>query len=96
MPYKHLQFRHGMRIVLGDNKKQAAQMMLGPGETEGGPDIVCGLGDGIASIRKTARLSQGMFALSSRHQAFAGLWDLLLDLLQMPWRCALIPPTPLA
>ena len=38
MQHKHLQFGHGFRVVLGDGHSQAAQMTLGPGETEGGPD----------------------------------------------------------
>jgi mannose-6-phosphate isomerase-like protein (cupin superfamily) len=38
MPHKHLQFGRGFRVVLGDDHSQAAQMTLGPGETEGGPD----------------------------------------------------------
>ena len=38
MQHKHLQFGHGFRVVLGDEHSQAAQMTLGPGETEGGPD----------------------------------------------------------
>jgi mannose-6-phosphate isomerase-like protein (cupin superfamily) len=38
MQYKHLQFGQGFRVVLGDDHSQAAQMTLGPGETEGGPD----------------------------------------------------------
>jgi mannose-6-phosphate isomerase-like protein (cupin superfamily) len=38
MQHKHLQFGHGFRVVLGDDHSQAAQMTLGPGETEGGPD----------------------------------------------------------
>ena len=37
MEHKHLQFGHGCRVVLGDGHSQAAQMTLGPGETEGGP-----------------------------------------------------------
>jgi mannose-6-phosphate isomerase-like protein (cupin superfamily) len=36
MQHKHLQFGHGFRVVLGDGQSQAAQMTLGPGETEGG------------------------------------------------------------
>jgi mannose-6-phosphate isomerase-like protein (cupin superfamily) len=36
--HKHLQFGHGFRIVLGNEHSQVAQMTLGPGETEGGPD----------------------------------------------------------
>jgi mannose-6-phosphate isomerase-like protein (cupin superfamily) len=38
MQHKHLQFGQGFRVVLGDDHSQAAQMTLGPGETEGGPD----------------------------------------------------------
>ena len=38
MPHKHLQFGHGFRVVLGDDRSQVAQMTLGPGESEGGPD----------------------------------------------------------
>jgi hypothetical protein len=37
---KHLQLGHGFRLALGDDG-QAAQMTLGHGETEGGPDIRC-------------------------------------------------------
>jgi hypothetical protein len=37
---RHLQLGHGFRLALGDDG-QAAQMTLGPGETEGGPDIRC-------------------------------------------------------
>ena len=38
MRHKHLQFGHGFRVVPGDGHSQAAQMTLGPGEAEGGPD----------------------------------------------------------
>ena len=38
MQHKHLQFGNGFRVVVGDGQSQAAQMTLGPGETEGGPD----------------------------------------------------------
>ena len=38
MQHKHLQFGRGFRVVLGNEHSQAAQMTLGPGETEGGPD----------------------------------------------------------
>ena len=38
MQHKHLQFGHGFRVVLGGESSQAAQMTLGPGEGEGGPD----------------------------------------------------------
>jgi len=38
MQHKHLQFGHGFRVLMGDRHSQAAQMTLGAGETEGGPD----------------------------------------------------------
>lgn len=38
MQHKHLQFGHGFRVVIDEERSQAAQMTLGPGETEGGPD----------------------------------------------------------
>ncbi|MBV8229454.1 MAG: hypothetical protein JO329_05660 [Planctomycetaceae bacterium] len=38
MQHKHLQFGQGFRVVLGDERSQAAQMTLAPGDTEGGPD----------------------------------------------------------
>jgi mannose-6-phosphate isomerase-like protein (cupin superfamily) len=38
MQHQHLRFGHGFRIALGDDYSQAAQMTLGPGESEGGPD----------------------------------------------------------
>ena len=61
MQHKHLQFGHGFRVVLGDEHSQAAQMTLGPGETEGGPDnnhrgadqwlyVVSGSGQAIGSV----------------------------------------------
>jgi mannose-6-phosphate isomerase-like protein (cupin superfamily) len=37
MQHKHLQFGDGFRIVCGDERSQAAQMTLGPGKSEGGP-----------------------------------------------------------
>ncbi|MBV8607871.1 MAG: cupin domain-containing protein [Singulisphaera sp.] len=38
MQHKHLQFGQGFRVMLGDERSQAAQMTLAPGDTEGGPD----------------------------------------------------------
>jgi mannose-6-phosphate isomerase-like protein (cupin superfamily) len=38
MQHKHLQFGKGFRIVAGDAHSQAAQMTLGTGDSEGGPD----------------------------------------------------------
>jgi mannose-6-phosphate isomerase-like protein (cupin superfamily) len=38
MQHKHLRFGEGFKVVLGDERSQAAQMTLAPGATEGGPD----------------------------------------------------------
>ena len=38
MQHKHLRFGNGFRVVLGNKRSQAAQMTLGPGEAESGPD----------------------------------------------------------
>jgi mannose-6-phosphate isomerase-like protein (cupin superfamily) len=38
MRHKHLQFGKGFHVMLGNARSQAAQMTLGPGDTEGGPD----------------------------------------------------------
>jgi mannose-6-phosphate isomerase-like protein (cupin superfamily) len=38
MQHQHLRFGHGFRVVLGDDRSQAARMTLAPGEAEGGPD----------------------------------------------------------
>jgi mannose-6-phosphate isomerase-like protein (cupin superfamily) len=37
MQHKHLQYGRGFRVVLDDDRSQAAQMTLAPGESEGGP-----------------------------------------------------------
>ena len=39
MEHKHLRFGEGFRVVLGDERSQAAQMTLASGATEGDPDI---------------------------------------------------------
>jgi mannose-6-phosphate isomerase-like protein (cupin superfamily) len=38
MKRKHLRFGTGFRVALGNERSQAAEMTLAPGETEGGPD----------------------------------------------------------
>ncbi|MGH7484948.1 MAG: cupin domain-containing protein, partial [bacterium] len=38
MKRKQLQFGRGFRVSLGNARSQAAQMVIAPGETEGGPD----------------------------------------------------------
>lgn len=38
MKHEQLQFRKGFRVSVGNKKSQGAVMVLGPGDTEGGPD----------------------------------------------------------
>jgi mannose-6-phosphate isomerase-like protein (cupin superfamily) len=76
MPHKHLQFGHGFRVVLGDASSQAAEMTLGPGETEGGPDnrhrgadqwlyVVSGIGQAIVNHDRV-ELREGTLVLIQR------------------------------
>ena len=76
MQHKHLQFGRGFRVVLGDDHSQAAQMTLGPGETEGGPDnrhrgadqwlfVVSGEGEAIVEAERVA-LREGTLVLIQR------------------------------
>jgi mannose-6-phosphate isomerase-like protein (cupin superfamily) len=76
MQHKHLQFGHGFRVVLGDGHSQAAQMTLGPGETEGGPDnrhrgadqwLYVLSGTGVAVVNgERVELSEGTLVLIQR------------------------------
>jgi mannose-6-phosphate isomerase-like protein (cupin superfamily) len=76
LQHKHLQFGHGFRVVLGDKHSQAAQMTLGPGETEGGPEnrprgadqwlyVVRGRGEAVVNGEKQA-LREGTLLLIQR------------------------------
>src|SRR5439155_962681 len=38
MKRKHLRFGEGFRVALGNRRAQAAEMVLEPGDSEGGPD----------------------------------------------------------
>jgi mannose-6-phosphate isomerase-like protein (cupin superfamily) len=38
MKRKHLRFGEGFRVPIGNKRSQAAEMVLGPGDSEGGPD----------------------------------------------------------
>lgn len=38
MPRKQLRFGRGFSVAVGNARAQAANMVLGPGESEGGPD----------------------------------------------------------
>ena len=79
MQHKHLQFGRGFRVVLGDDRSQAAQMTLGPGETEGGPDnrhrgadqwlFVVG-GEGVAVVEgDRVELREGTLVLIGRGES---------------------------
>jgi mannose-6-phosphate isomerase-like protein (cupin superfamily) len=76
MRHKHLQFGNGFRVVLGDKHSQAAQMTLGPGATEGGPDnrhrgadqwlyVVSGTGEAVVNGSKVP-LREGTLLLIQR------------------------------
>jgi mannose-6-phosphate isomerase-like protein (cupin superfamily) len=76
MQHKQLQFGKGFRVVLGDDRSQAAQMTLGPGETEGGPEnrhrgadqwLFVVSGDGIAVVEgERVELRVGTLVLVQR------------------------------
>jgi mannose-6-phosphate isomerase-like protein (cupin superfamily) len=79
MQHKHLQFGNGFRVVLGDDRSQAAQMTLAPGENEGGPDnrhkgadqwlfVVSGSGVAIVAGERV-ELRAGTLVLISRGEA---------------------------
>jgi mannose-6-phosphate isomerase-like protein (cupin superfamily) len=76
MQHKHLQFGHGFRVILGDGHSQAAQMTLGPGESEGGPDnrhrgadqwlfVVAGTGEAVVNGERV-ELREGTLVLIQR------------------------------
>jgi mannose-6-phosphate isomerase-like protein (cupin superfamily) len=76
MQHKHLQFGAGFKVVLGNERSQAAQMTLGPGETEGGADnrhrgadqwlfVMSGTGDAVVNGRKVP-LRAGTLVLIQR------------------------------
>jgi mannose-6-phosphate isomerase-like protein (cupin superfamily) len=76
MQHKHLQFGQGFRVVLGDGHSQAAQMTLGPGDTEGGPDnrhrgadqwLFVVSGEGLAIVEgERVELREGTLVLIER------------------------------
>src|SRR5687767_6756096 len=79
MRHKHLQFGRGFRVVLGGERSQAAQMTLGPGEEEGGPDnrhrgadqwlyVVSGTGVAVVNGGRVA-LRAGTLLLIGRGEA---------------------------
>ena len=76
MQHKQLRLGHGFRVVLGNKHSQAAQMTLGPGESEGGPDnrhrgadqwlyVVSGAGAAVVNGRRV-ELRAGTLLLIER------------------------------
>ena len=78
MQHQHLRFGHGFRVALGDDHSQAAQMTLGPGESEGGPDnrhrgadqwLFAVSGEGVAVVGgERVELREGTLLLIPRGQ----------------------------
>ena len=78
MHKKTLRFGKGYRIAAEVRKAQAAEMVLAPGESEGGPDnyhrgadqwlyVVSGIGTAIVEGKKTA-LKQGVLLVIERRE----------------------------
>ena len=76
MRHKQLRFGHGFRVLLGNARSQAAQMALGPGEAEGGPDnrhqgadqwlyVVGGTGEAVVNGERV-ELREGVLLLIER------------------------------
>jgi mannose-6-phosphate isomerase-like protein (cupin superfamily) len=76
MRRKLLRFGHGFRVALGNRRSQAAEMVLAPGESEGGPDnahrgsdqwlfVVSGAGAAVVNGRRHP-LRQGAVLLIER------------------------------
>ena len=62
MKHEQLQFRKGFRVSVGNKRSQGAVMVLGPGDSEGGPDnrhrgadqwLFVVAGTGVALIKGT-------------------------------------------
>jgi mannose-6-phosphate isomerase-like protein (cupin superfamily) len=76
MKRKNLQFENGFRVVLGNPASQAAEMVLSPGDVEGGPEnmhrgadqwLYVISGTGIATVNgKRYRLAEGSLILIER------------------------------
>ena len=76
MQRKNLQFEAGFRVVLGNLASQAAEMVLPPGQAEGGPEnshsgadqwLYVVSGSGIATVNgKRYRLDEGSLMLIER------------------------------
>lgn len=81
MRHKHLRFGKGFRISIGNQRAQAAEMVIPPGDCEGGPDnrhrgadqwlfVVSGRGVAIVNGKRLA-LREGSLVLiekGDRHE----------------------------
>ena len=81
MKRTHLRFGEGFRVPFGNRRSQAAEMVIPPGESEGGPDnrhrgadqwlyVVAGTGTAVIERRRVA-LRPGTLLLiehGDRHQ----------------------------
>jgi mannose-6-phosphate isomerase-like protein (cupin superfamily) len=76
MKRKHLRFGEGFRVAIGNRRSQAAEMVLLPGKSEGGPDnrhrgadqwlyVLSGTGTAIVNRRRYA-LRAGSLILIER------------------------------
>ena len=76
MKRKHLRFGEGFRVAMGNRRSQAAEMVLPPGDSEGGPDnrhrgadqwlyVVSGTGAATVNGRRS-RLRAGSLLLIER------------------------------
>ena len=79
MPVKHLRFGKGFAVAMGNQRGQAASMVIAPGDCEGGPDnrhrgadqwlfVVSGSGVAVLGGRRR-RLTAGSLVLIERGTA---------------------------
>jgi len=76
MKRKHLRFGKGFRVAVGNRRSQAAEMVLPPGDCEGGPDnrhrgadqwLYVLSGNGVATVnRRRYALRAGSLLLIER------------------------------
>ena len=77
MKRKKLRFGRGFRVALGNRRSQAAEMVIEPGNSEGGPEnrhrgadqwLYVVAGTGVARVDKRSySLSAGVLLLIERH-----------------------------
>ncbi len=78
MELKKLRFSRGFRVAFGNRRGQAAEMVIAPGDSEGGPDnrhrgadqwlyVISGSGNAIVSGNQH-KLSEGCILLIERNE----------------------------